>query len=336
MKFENVELKALADIVSGKTKFPTEFSQEGVGEDDVQRAFNEEINKITKDHRVFRERKNEVFSIIEDSVKEDLPKNVLNGFGELCELKNLSNGDKNRYIIEKNKGGIKNSVTEVGLGGKFKRHKMEHNYVEPEMKAYGTATAVELEELRQGLLNWASFKTEVSEGIAENVLVKANDGIQAAVAKMAARQKDSASGFDAAKFDKLLAKAKSYANNGKVKILCTEMFAQKIPFDTYSQVDSADKREYGYLRKYKGAEVQVIPNALKDNVGEEWQINNSFAYILPVGKNSKIVKVTIEGQPEMSEEKDSDTGETVFSIYDRVGVAVVTSPYVFVYEDTSL
>ena len=163
---------------------------------------------------------------------------------------------------------------------------------------------------------------------------KAAEGLQAAVAKMPARQKDSGSGFDEAKFDKLLAKAKSYGD--RVKIVCTEMFAQKIPTDTYLQTGLQEIRDFGYVRKYKGADVQVLPNALKDNVSEEWQIDNKTAYILPVGKNAKIVKITLEGQSEMDEYKDDQTKETVYEVYDKAGVAVVTLPYVFAYTDTSL
>lgn len=336
MKFENVELKTLADITSGKIKLPIEFSQEGIDEDAVREAFNKQVNELTKDHRTLRKNQQEVFSIIEEGVDEELPKNVLNGFGDLVELKIKSNGDKPRFLVEKNKGGIKNSVTEIGLGGRVKRYKKESGYIEPQMKAYGTATSIELEELRSGMMNWADFKTEVADGIAQNILIAANKGLQTAIAKMPARQKDSSSSFDATKFDKLLAMAKSYAPNGKVKIVCTELFAQTIPFDTYFQVDSQDKRDFGYVRKYKGAEVQVVPNALKDNISTEWQLDNKNAYIMPVGKNGKIVKVVIEGQSEMREVDDQDTDEKVYQIYDRAGVVVVTLPNVFVYTNTAL
>lgn len=334
MKFENIDLRTMADIVSGKIKLPQEFSTEGVDVDAVNVAFCEQIKEITKDYRTFKQHKQELFSIIEENIDIVLPNMVLDALGELAEIKNLANGDKPRFLVEKNKGGIKNSVTEVGLGGNFKRYKMDKGYIEPAMKAYGTATSIELEELRAGLLNWAAWKQEVAEGIAENIQRKAYEGIQAAVAKMPARQKESASGFDEAKFDKLLAMAKSYGSD--VKIICTEMFAQKLPIDTYSQVALQDKRDYGYVRKYKGANVQIIPNALKDNTSEEFQIDNSRAYIIPTAKNAKIVKVVLEGQSEMDEFKDQDTKETVYQVYDKAGVAIVNVPYLFSYEDTSL
>ena len=334
MKFENTDLRAMANIISGKTKLPAEFSAEGVDLEAVNEAFCEQIKEITKDYRTFKQHKAELFSIIEENIDTILPNMVEQYLGEFAEIKNLANGDKNRFLVEKNKGGIKNSVTEVGLGGQFKRYKMDKGYVEPEMKAYGTATSIELEELRAGLLNWANWRMEVTEGIAENIMHKVNEGLQAAVSAMASRQKDSASGFDATKFDTLLARAKSYGE--KVKIVCTEMFAQKLPIDTYSQVALQEKRDYGYVRKYKGADVQIIPNALKDNTSTAWQIDNGFAYIMPVGKNAKIVKVTLEGQSEIDEYKDQDTKETVYEVYDKAGVAVVNQPYVFVYEDTAL
>ena len=334
MKFENTDLRTMANVISGKIRMPQEFSAEGLTIEDVNHTFCELIDEYTKDYRTFKKHKQEVFAIIEETIDIELPKNVNEVLGEIAEIKNLSNGDKNRFLVEKNKGGIKNSVTEVGLGGQFKRYKMDRGYVEPAMKAYGTATSIELEELRAGLHNWANWKTEVVQGITDSIAHKAIEGLQAAVSKMPARQKDEASGFDEAKFDKLLAKAKSYGD--KVKIICTEMFAQKIPVDQYFQVGLQDKRDYGYTRRYKGADIQIIPNALKDNASEEWQLDNKTAYILPVGKNAKLVKVTLEGQSEMDEYKDEQTKETVYEVYDKAGVAVVTVPYVFAYTDTSL
>lgn len=334
MKFENIDLKNMAKIISGKIQLPTEFSAEGVGVEEVKEAFCEQIKELTKDYRTFRNHKTEVFTIIEENIDVILPNMVKDALGDFADIKVLSNGDKNRFLVEKNKEGIKNSVTEVALGGNFKRYKMDKGYVEPEMKAYGTATSIELEELRAGLLNWAEWQAEVTQGIAENIYTKVNEGLQAAVSKMPARQKDSSAGFDAAKFDALLARAKSYGS--KIKIMCTEMFAQTLPIDTYSQVGLQEKRDFGYVRKYKGADVQIIPNALKDNTSTEWQIDNGFAYIMPVDKNSKIVKVSIEGQSEMKDMEDPDTHEQVFQVYDKAGVAVVNQPYVFVYENTAL
>lgn len=334
MKFENIDLRTMSNIISGKIKLPAEFSAEGVDLEAVNKAFCAQIDEYTKDYRTFKRHKQEVFAIIEETMDIELPKMVEEALGEFAEIKNLANGDKNRFLIDKNKGGIKNSVTEVGLGGQFKRYKMDRGYIEPSMKAYGTATSIDLEELRMGLHNWAEWKTEVAKGITENIAHKAAEGLQAAVSKMPARQKDSASGFDEAKFDKLLAKAKSYGD--RVKIVCTEMFAQKIPSDTYLQTGLQEIRDFGYVRKYKGADVQILPNALKDNVSEEWQIDNKTAYILPVGKNAKIVKITLEGQSEMDEYRDEQTKETVYEVYDKAGVAVVTLPYVFAYTDDSL
>ena len=140
----------LYKIIAGKIEMPTEFSEAGKTKEDVARLFKEEMDKLAPkgDWKTFKKNKDQIFSIIEEVLEEELPKEVMETIGQWADVEVFRNGDKPRYLLKKNKNGIRHSVTEIALSGRPKRTKMDRGYKEVEMKAFGTATSFSKEELR--------------------------------------------------------------------------------------------------------------------------------------------------------------------------------------------
>lgn len=324
-------------ILNGTTGMPAEFSQAGKTKEDVSKLFNAEMERLAPkgDYKTFKKNKAEIFAIIEEVLGEELPKEVMESMGSWAQVDVFKNGDRPRYLIAKNKNGIRKSVTEIALSGRPKRTKMDRGYKEVEMKAFGTATSFSREELRDGLFNIQEWKDEVIQGIKDAMYAKVQEVLAATVDSLPSNNKKNGAGFIPKTVDGLISKAKSYGD--RVEILCTERFAQEIPFDPNDQIAIGERRTHGYTRVYKGGvTVNIMPNSLKTPYGDEFVFDDKRAYILPVGKE-KFIKIPVEGDVEIDEYTEQDTKEEVFEAYSRFNALVVIDPcMLFVYDNTEL
>lgn len=323
-------------VLSGKIEMPTEFSEAGKTKEDVAKLFQSEIERLAPkgDWKTFKKNKEEIFSIIAEVIEEELPKEVMETIGRWADVEVFRHGDKPRYLLKKNKNGIRHSVTEIAPSGRPKRTKMDRGYKDVEMKAFGTATSFSKEELRAGLFDIVEWKDECLQGIKDTMYAKIQEVLQVATSALPIANKKSGAGFVEDVVDDLIAKAKSFGD--KVEILCTERFAQTIPFDSNDQQAIADRRSTGYTRIYKGCIVDIMPNPLKKAGTDEFVFDNGIAYILPVGKE-KFIKVPVEGDVDIEEYKENDTKEQVFEVEAKFNAVVVLNPkYLFTYENTSI
>ena len=58
-------------------------------------------------------------------------------------------------------------------------------------------------------------------------------------------------------------------------------------------MDSADRRNYGFVQVYKGSRIVELPNYLVDNGNDEWFYDPAYVFVLPSG--AKPVKVALKG-----------------------------------------
>jgi hypothetical protein len=93
-----------------------------------------------------------------------------------------------------------------------------------------------------------------------------------------------------------------------------------------SDQDMIDVRERGYVGKFQGVPVVLMPQSFIDESNEKLVMNPSFAYVLPAGKE-KLIKMAFEGSPYFREWDDHE-GDNSFTLqgYIKVGVGMYTSP----------
>lgn len=84
-------------------------------------------------------------------------------------------------------------------------------------------------------------------------------------------------------------------------------------------LDSADRRNFGYVSIYKGAKLVELPNYLIDNKNEEWFYDPSYVFILPAG--IKPVKVALKGETLMTR-NTAPTGEERWDANKLMGIGV--------------
>lgn len=120
---------------------------------------------------------------------------------------------------------------------------------------------------------------------------------------------------------------------GKPIIITSPQFAAKMAnFITYPNAnpnlpnqDLVDIRENGYIGKFRGTSVVVLPQSFEDETNTKFVINPKVAYVIPAGKE-KIVKVAFEGDTIVDEWKNRDRSMEI-QAYRKVGVGIVGNPH---------
>ena len=91
-----------------------------------------------------------------------------------------------------------------------------------------------------------------------------------------------------------------------------------------SDSDIEEFRNTGYIGKFAGAPVVVIPNSFVDEENTKLVFNPRFAYVLPAGKE-KLVKIGLIGDTHFKEVENRDWSMEV-QMYKKIGVGMVAEP----------
>src|SRR5690606_24829407 len=116
--------------------------------------------------------------------------------------------------------------------------------------------------------------------------------------KLPAANKHESNSTDGDELKRIIATVKAYGGNANV--ICTPEFAATITPDTnfIGDADKADMREQGYIGRFAGANVIVLPQSFEDESNTQKVFNPQYAFVVPTGGSAdeKIVKVALEGQ----------------------------------------
>ena len=294
-----------------------------------------ELNALAATPAQYRENLNTIFALIETIVDEVLPVRTIEAYGQFAEIKQFAQGDKPVFvqkITDASRRRAKQFITKVGLAGVYEVFKLDGRTFEIQMAAFGGAAQISIEEFLDGRLDLAEMIDIVMEGINDRIyeeILKALQGVVASTDNI----KETFNGFDEVTMDRLLAKADSYG--GKATIYAPyELAAKMVPADAWAtEAHKAEKWNSGYLANYKGHNVIVLPQVY---LGVDFtlpQLNTKQAIVIPTGMN-KPVKIAFEGQTLVDEWKNRDWSKEV-QVYKKVGVGVIATDKIFVYEDTT-
>ena len=145
-----------------------------------------------------------------------------------------------------------------------------------------------------------------------------------------ANNKVIASTFDPAAMVKLCNVVAAY---GSPVIYCTPEFAAEmvnaIVYNNTTKISDQDMievRERGYIGRFRGFPVVVMPQSYTDEKNEKLIMNPSFAYVIPAGKE-KLIKLGFEGSPYFREWDDHEGDNSiVLQGYLKVGVGMIGTP----------
>ena len=342
MALDRTNLIALAKATAKASLNPSaNFSYEGknLTFEALNETFRKEMNELASNFREYRRNRDLIFELIEVGVDEILPARVMQNYGQFAEVKTYAQGDKPVFstrISAKSRIRAKNNfVTRVGLAGRYEVFKLDGDTYEIPTSAWGGAAQIGFEEFLDGRIQMSDVYDLILEGMDEAVYREIAKGLDAAVAKVPAKNKTTQTGFVEAQMDRLIQTADVY---GKSTIYCTfEFAATMIPDDRWASNEMKQERwDVGYYASYKGHNVIILPQSFTDIDNAVKVMDPSKAYIIPTGSD-KPVKVAFEGETAVREVESQEDWSREIQTYRKFGVGVVlVNPGICVYTNGSL
>lgn len=335
-KKDLVQLTKIAISASPSTQYSYSFGEEKFSYEDLNETLRKELREIAGTYSLYRENKNLIFSLIEETIDDVLPKKVLEQYGQFAEVKTFNQGDRavfTQRITTAAKRRAKQFITKVGLAGVYEVFKLDGKSYEIQTSAYGGAAQIGFEEFLDGRVDIADVYEIIMEGLDECVYLEIERALVGAVTELQDANKSTQTGFVESEMDRLLSVADSY---GQSTIYCTyEFAATMVPDEGWRSNDMKDQRwNNGYLANYKGHNVVVLNQSYEDETNSKKVINPAYAWIIP-GGSDKPVKIAFEGQAIVREFENRDYSREI-QVYKKMGVGAIITNNICVYINSSL
>jgi len=301
----------------------------------ITETLRNELNALASTHAMYRENKNLIFSIIEETMDEILPKRVQERYAELAETKVFKQGDKAEFRRDRtNNRRAKQFITRVGLAGRyevFKLGRKTESFQVP-TSALGGAAQIGFEEYLDGRLDMAEVLSIVMEGIDETIQEEVSKSLIGALNQLPVNNKVEINGWDEPTMDHLISVASAY---GTPVIYCTREFAVRMIPETGWLTDGMKEKIWndGWLGNYKGTRVIILEQSFEDETNSRKVIDPSYAWIIPT--SGKPVKIAMEGDTLVKEHENDDWSRDI-QVYKKVGVVTMLNNSICCYHDTSL
>ena len=340
MALNKNELLQLAKITAGakpSSQVAYSFGEEKFSYADLNETLRKELNELAGNYSLYRENKNVIFELMEETIDTVLPAKVLEQYGQFAEIKTYEQGDKPVFvqrITSAAKRRAKQFITKVGLAGVYEVFKLDGQSYEIQTTAIGGAAQIGFEEFLDGRVDFADLIEIVMEGLDETIYLEIEKALVAAAANLTEANKATETQFVESEMDRLVAIADSY---GKSAIYCTyEFAATMVPETGWISGDMKNQKwNNGYLANYKGHNVIVLNQSYTDETNTVKVIDPSYAWIIPSANNEKPVKIAFEGNTIVDERKNSDWSREI-QVYKKLGVGAMITNNICVYQNTSL
>lgn len=345
MALQERDLITLAKTVAGANPSAAvaySFGDSKYSYSELDSTLRANLQELVGTPALYRQNKNILFNLIEETIDDVLPKNVLAQYGSFADIRTFAQGDKPVFsckVSQFSKKRAKRFVTKVGLAGVYEVFKLDGYKLEVPTEAWGGAAQIGFEEYLDGRIDMADVIEIINDGLNDCVFREIAKALKTVIAQVPATNKDADTDFDQTKFDRLLSIADVY---GHSTIYCTFEFAATMVPDTnwISEEQKNKMWSAGYLGSYKGHNVIILPNSyeydpdpLKNNTIKT--LDPSYAYIIPTGAD-KPIKVAFEGSAAVREWENKDWSREI-QTYKKFGIGVVgLNAGICVYQNTSL
>ena len=314
------------------------FNGQDLTYDALNETLRQEFNELAGTYSLYRENKNYIFSLIEETLDDVLPKKVVEQYDQFAEVKTFAQGDKpifKRRLANSNRA--KQFITRVGLAGIYEVFKLAKNEEKFEVRtsAIGGAAQIGFEEFLDGRVDFAEVTQIVMQGMDELIYKEVGHALKASINQLPPANYAAVTGFDEQTFDRLLTIAAAY---GTPTIYCTYEFAvNMIPKEAwrYTEAMKDELWRTGRLANYKGHNVVILEQGFEDETNSVKVIDPGYAWIIPTGADSKPVKIAFEGNTIVDEYTGYDRSREI-QVYKKVGVVAMLANNICAYVDTAL
>ena len=332
-------LQVLMNGVFGR-KVPAEFAAENY---DYEAALHDELVKLLCDERgrfdrkKYRRNKIDLFELLEQNLEEVLPQSIENALDMFTEVIRVPQGSRLEFRVTRGKQRGRQFVTRATESGNYETFRLDRDRFDVYTQAIGGAGYVDFERYLDGVESMADIYEVIQQGIVDRIFEMVQEVLLNSwnLAGRPAKNKVIASSFDPAAMVKLCNVVAAY---GSPVIYCSPEFAaEMVNAIVYthdannvgiriSEQDMIEVRERGYIGRFRGFPVVVMPQSFTDETNEKLVMNPSFAYVIPAGKE-KLIKLGFEGSPYFREWDDHEGANSiVLQGYRKVGVGMVGTP----------
>lgn len=340
---DRVNLVALMkQVAKADPSAPVSYSFEGksLTYEAMNETLRKELNELAGTYSLFRENKNLIYSMIEETLDEILPKKIMQRYDQYAEVKTFAQGDKPvfRRPLNNTRQRAKQFITRVGLAGIYEVFKLgpsESESFEVRTSAIGGAAQIGFEEFLDGRVDFAEVTKIVMEGMDELIAKEVAAALKASVNQLPPANRVACAGFDEAAMDRLIMIASAY---GTPTIYCTYEFAVRmIPQEAwrYTEAMKTELWNTGRLAQYKGTKVVILEQSFDDETNTRKVIDPGYAWVIPTGADGKPVKIAFEGGTIVDDYVGYDRSREI-QVYKKVGVVCMLANNVCAYVDTSL
>ena len=326
-------LKILMNGIFGR-KVPAEFAAENY---DYEAALRDELVKLLCDDKgrvnryKFERNKYDVFELLSENLDEVLPRNVQSALDMFTDVIRVGQGDRAEFLVTRGKQRGKQFVTRATESGNYESFRLDRDRFDVYPVAIGGSGIVDFERYLDGVESITDIYEVINAGMVDRIFEMVQEALLQTwnLAGRPARNKMVVNSFDATAMTKLCNTVAAY---GAPVIYCSPEFAAEmvnaIVYNSTTKIsdqDMIDVRERGYIGKFHGVPVVVMPQSFVDETNTKLAMNPSFAYVSPSGRE-KLVKLAFEGNSYFREwEHEGDNGIQI-QAYLKVGVGVVATP----------
>jgi len=308
--------------------------------DDMENALRGEMAKLvlnedgTVNYHKWQQNHNLVFEVISTMVDIVLPQKFNEYAGIFAEIKTFADGVKPRFTVKKGRSNIKRFVTKVAAAGIYERVRMDKGYVEVDTYAHGGAVYQTLEGFLSGRENVSEFLSVLIEGLEEAGYADLTVMLQSIIDHVPAANKHTMTAWDETEVDKVIATIRAY---GQPTLLCTLEWASTVMPSTgfIADADKADMRNQGYIGRYKGTNVVIVPQSFVDESNTVKTVDPQFAYVIPAGSFEAPIKWALEGTTKIRQIENEDWS-VEFQVYKKMGMSLLNTNHVGIIKNTAL
>lgn len=277
--------------------------------------------------REIRAKEDLAFALIEEAVDEILPKKLEGVLQEFAEVRSFARDAEVLFNIEKiGKNRAKLTISKGARGGIYRAAKLDRKYFSVDTTIQTVAVSVTLEEIMLGTLSLAELYSNILEGFQEIVYKEVFNALASgrAVAGYDRIEKDGSATTVKADLGKAIDKVMPYVKQYGIPTIFGSYQALAELANPASEfhpemMDSAERRQYGFVQLYKGSKVVELPNYLVDNKNDTWFYDPKYVFVLPSG--IKPVKVALKGDLTLIR-NTSAVGSEKWEAHKLIGVGV--------------
>lgn len=330
------EIKELLPVVSGRVAVSTQYAEEAVkAEDAIRDKFNEIVGtNPNKRYNNFKKHQWEIFELIIDTIEESLVKNIDAAYDRFVDFRQFNQGDKAKFEMPKGRKGLRRFITKMALGVTPKRTKLDKTHETMDFFAIGGGVHIEFEDFLDGKYSWSELTSAFEQELVRATYEYVAKAVGSAVTENKFKKMHTEVGntFSSAGMQELINYARSFGNGGAT-IVCAPEFAARITPEAgfISEADKNDKRQYGHIGVFSGANVATIPQAYNEDGTPVFPTNVAFVFPSGDRKEDRFIKLGYEGQTQMRESTD-ETWKMNFDVYKKLGIMTVVTDGVAIYK----